>query len=193
MHDRDRDTQRDLGGDAKMLVTQFVGIGCATYVLWHCFKPTITEKPRKELGVRGASPIYADEKGAKLLVAPNYDLQGKPDFIFETWCLRRYIPLEIKSGRLKPDEEPHLGDIYQVIAYFLIIEEVYGKRPPYGKLVYANKTFTIRNTPRLRRELKKILKEMRSMLKAQHQPKVTPSFVKCKNCVCQRTVCEFQK
>ena len=183
----------DLGGDKMSLVGQIVGIGLMTSVPWISFRPTIKEKHKKDIGVRGASPIYADEKGAKLLVAPEYNLQGKPDYIFETWCLKRYSPLEIKSGRLKEDEEPHPGDLYQLVAYFLIIEEIYGKRPPYGKLVYANKTFTIRNTARLRRELKEILKQMRGMLTGESMPLAEPNFMKCKNCVCQRTVCEFQE
>lgn len=182
-----------LGGDEMALVGQIIGIGVMTGALWMSFRPTIKEKHKKDVGVKGATPIYADEKGAQLLVAETYNLHGKPDFIFETWCLKRYIPLEIKSGRLKEDEEPHPGDLYQLVAYFLIIEEVYGKKPPYGKLVYANKTFTVRNTARLRRELKAILKQMRGMLKGECMPGAEPTFMKCKNCVCQRTVCEFQE
>lgn len=182
-----------MGGDEMALIGQFIGISFMTAILWLGLRPTITEKHKKEVGVRGASPIYADEKGAKLLVAPTYDLHGKPDYIFETWCLKRYIPLEIKSGRLKEDEEPHPGDIYQLVAYFLIIEDVYGKRPPYGKLVYANKTFKVRNTAKLRRELKSILKQMRGMLQGTCKVSANPSFATCKHCICQRTVCEFQE
>ena len=87
-----------------------------------------------------------------MLVADKWNLQGKPDMIFETWILRRLIPLEIKSGWLK-DKSPHLGDLYQLVVYFLLIEAVYGKKSPYGKLVYANKTFKIRNTRKLRKKV----------------------------------------
>ena len=155
-------------------------------------KPQYSVKNKKELGVSAASPIYADEKGAKLLVAPKLQLQGKPDYIFQTWFLKRYIPLEIKSGNLKEDE-PHLGDVYQLVAYFLIIEEIYGKRPPYGKLVYANKTFKIRNTYRIRKKLKYILLQMRNMLEDECAAAAEPSFSKCKHCICKMTVCEFNK
>ena len=157
-----------------------------TLFLWLGFRPTISVKDRREIGVKRASAIYKDEKGTKLLVAERLALQGKPDFIFETWLLRRYIPLEIKSGKLTEDQ-PHLGDVYQLVAYFLIIEEVYGKRPPYGKLVYANKTFTIRNTARLRANLKRTMKQMREMLEEEYKPIATPDFMKCKH-----TVCEWQ-
>ncbi len=175
-------------------MVQIIEIGVLlafTFVLWLGFRPTIKMKERREIGVKRANPIYKDEKGTKLLRAEDLGLQGKPDFIFETWLGKRYIPLEIKSGRLTEDE-PHLGDMYQLVAYFLIIEEVYGKRPPYGKLVYANKTFTIRNTARLRRELHQTMKQMRWMLEERYTPVATPDFIKCKHCICKDTVCEWQ-
>lgn len=162
-----------------------------TLLLWLGLRPTMRVKDRREVGVKGATAIYADEKGTKLLVAEHLELQGKPDFIFETWLLKRYIPLEIKSGKLT-EEEPHPGDVYQLVAYFLIIEEVYGKRPPYGKLVYANKTFTIRNTAKLRGNLHRTMKQMRQMLEGDYAPVATPDFMKCKHCVCKDTVCEWQ-
>lgn len=161
-----------------------------TLLLWRFFRPTITVKDKKELGVSRASMIYSDEKGTKMLYAENILLQGKPDMIFETWLLKQLIPLEIKSGKLK-EEMPHLGDIYQLGAYFLIIEETYGKRPPYGKLVYANKTFQIRNTKKLRKSVLKAMEEMREMLEDKYEPKPSPDFMKCKHCVCRETVCEW--
>lgn len=164
---------------------------CFTLMLWMGLRPTMRVKEKRELGVKRANPIYKDEKGAKLLVAEQLALQGKPDFVFETWLLRRYIPLEIKSGKLTEDQ-PHPGDVYQLVAYFLIIEEVYGKRPPYGKLVYANKTFTIRNTAKLRNNLRRTIKQMRQMLEGDYAPLATPDFMKCKHCICKDTVCEWQ-
>jgi len=155
-------------------------------------RPKYHVKNKRELGVRFASPIYSDEKGTKLLVAPKLQLQGKPDYIFETWFSKKKVPLEIKSGILKEDE-PHIGDVYQLAAYFLIIEEVYGKRPPYGKLVYANKTFKIKNTFKIRKQLDQTLIQMRNMLEGNSRLQAEPSFIKCKNCICKMTVCEFNK
>ncbi|WP_069998091.1 CRISPR-associated protein Cas4 [Cellulosilyticum sp. I15G10I2] len=157
-----------------------------------CLKPQYKVKNKRDLGVRLASPIYADQKGTKLLIAPKLQLQGKPDYIFQTWFLKKYIPLEIKSGTLKEDV-PHLGDIYQLAAYFLIIEEVYDKRPPYGKLVYANKTFTIKNTYKIRKQLKYTLTQMRNMLDDSSRVQPETSYIKCRNCVCHKTVCEFSE
>ena len=131
-------------------------------MLFYFFRPTITCKHKKEVGVARATAIYLDEKGASLLKDEETGLQGKPDMIFETWVLKRYVPLEIKSGKLKEDE-PHLGDLYQLAAYFILVEKVYGKRPPYGKLVYSNKTFKVRNTAQLRKEVYEVMKQMRQI------------------------------
>lgn len=161
-----------------------------TCLIWQLLRPTITVKDKKELGVARASMIYSDEKGTKMLYAKALNIQGKPDMIFETWLLKRYIPLEIKSGVLK-EEMPHLGDVYQLVAYFLIIEEAYGKRPPYGKLVYANKTFVIRNTKKLRNKVTHMIQDMREMITESYHPHCTPDYMKCKHCVCRETVCEW--
>lgn len=147
-------------------------------------------RPKPQSGQPFASIFYTDESGGKLLTATSYGLQGKPDYIFKTWFLGRLIPFEIKSGMNKEDE-PHLGDMMQLAAYFLIVEEVYGKKPPYGKLVYKNKTFKIRNTAKIRRQVKMTLREMRQMLEGDLHSEADPSFMKCKNCVCQKTVCSW--
>ena len=158
--------------------------------IWRLLRPTIRVKNKKEIGVKRASSIYSDEKGTKMLIAQELGLQGKPDMIFETWVLRSYIPLEIKSGTLK-EEMPHEGDLYQLVIYFILIEAVYGKRPPYGKLVYANKTFKVRNTAKLRKMALKTVEEMRAMLNKKYRPQATPEYMKCKHCVCRETVCEW--
>ncbi|MBP3886676.1 MAG: CRISPR-associated protein Cas4 [Cellulosilyticum sp.] len=155
-------------------------------------KPTIKCIPRKQLGVSRATAIYTDKKGVKMLIDYELGLQGKPDMIFETWILKRYIPLEIKSGRIK-DNEPHQGDLYQLVAYFILIEQVYGKKPPYGKLVYANKTFKVRNTAKLRKKVLVMLAQMREMLDEKIEIKVDAEYTKCRHCVCKDTVCKWTK
>ena len=139
-----------------------------------------------------AKLIYTDEKGGKLLRAPQYGIQGKPDYIFQKWFTRRLVPFEIKSGVCK-EGFPHEGDLMQLVAYFLIIEEVYDKRPHYGRLVYSNTTFKVRNTRHLRNQLKRTVKAMQIMYEKGGLCKVDaePSYLKCKNCICQQTVCEW--
>lgn len=177
------------GGDG-MAPLIFGGLILVVLLLLSVTRPAITAKDKVEHGERLGKLIYTDEGGGKLLVAEAYDLQGKPDYIFQSMLTGHYIPFEIKSGKCK-DAAPHPGDLMQLAAYFVLIEAVYGKKPPYGKLVYSNKTFKVRNTRGLRRQLLRTLKQMRSMLEGHTSVKAEPSYIKCKNCVCQQTVCEW--
>ena len=75
----------------------------------------------------------------------------------------------------------------QLLAYFLLVEAVYGKKPPYGKLVYSNKTFKIRNTYKHRLMVKNTLRDMHLMLEGKYKTNETKSYIKCRNCICQYT------
>ena len=68
--------------------------------------------------------IYADGQGVKMLRSEKHDLRGKPDYIFKNIFTRRLVPMELKSGEVA--DGPHHGDIMQLAAYFLIIEEAMG-------------------------------------------------------------------
>ena len=155
-------------------------------------RPAIIMKQPK-LGVPGAQIIYSDEEDNTLLISERYDLQGKPDYIFQTLLGGAYIPVELKSTKLKEDEcVPHEGDLMQLVAYFLIIEDVYGRRPKQGRLIYKNRMFMVKNTRKLRRQLSRHLKEMRQMINT-GKGVAEPSFPKCRNCVCRGTVCEWNE
>ena len=164
-------------------------------------KPEI-KAVKPKLGIRGAHMIYTDQKEndkqedivyGKILHSEKYDIQGKPDYIFRTRYLKDLIPMELKSGSVdEEDPTPFPGDLLQLAAYFLIVEEVYEKRPKEGRLLYSNCMFIVRNTRRLRRQVKHTLHDMRDMLKTGEQ-EVDPSFVKCRHCICRDTVCEYAK
>ena len=148
--------------------------------------------------IPGYALLYADRKQDKnedfgrLLYSAKYDLQGRPDYVFCSRLLGRIVPVELKSGCIGEAEEPHHGDFLQLAAYFLILEDVYGKRPAYGRLVYRDYMFEIKNTARVRREVLKAVQEMRQMLRdGIAEPK--PSFAHCRPCVCNGTVCQFSE
>lgn len=155
-------------------------------------RPTIRVKNKVKTGMLFAHMVYTDEKGAKLLKDLEKGLQGKPDYIFRQYITGYYIPFEIKSSLCK-EALPHQGDLMQLVAYFILVESFYGKRPPYGRLVYSNKTFKVRNTRRLRRQLLGYVYEMQEMLKGNNKPQADPSYIKCKNCICKETVCQWYK
>lgn len=157
------------------------------------------KKKRTKLGVAGYSVIYADQKAktkkqqesyGKLLYSAKYDIQGKPDYIFKSYMGNRLIPVEIKSGYIGDEDMPHRGDLLQLVAYFLILEDVFGVKPRYGRLVYSDYMFIIKNTDKLRKEVKGTLSSMRQMLK-DGEGEANSSFVKCRYCICRGTVCEY--
>ncbi|MCL2376209.1 MAG: Dna2/Cas4 domain-containing protein [Defluviitaleaceae bacterium] len=133
-------------------------------------------------------PIYQDGKGGKLLRSEKHNLRGKPDFVFKNIITGRLVPMELKSGEV--EDEPRHGDIMQLAAYFLIIEEAMGKRPKKGYLRYKNAMFKIKNTARLHKALLAVVGDMRKML-ITGAGEANPSFVHCRYCVANGTVCEF--
>lgn len=150
--------------------------------------------------VRGYALIYADQKQGrkgekdfgKLLYSAKYELQGKPDYVFRSRFGGKIVPVELKSGSIDEEEEPHHGDFLQLGAYFLILEDVYGKRPAFGRIVYQDYMFEIKNTAKVRNEVLGTMKEMQEMLQyGVGKPK--NSFAHCRPCVCNGTVCPFSE
>ncbi len=162
------------------------------------FMVSMKKMPSK-LFLAGYRIVYTDQKESRkkddivystLLYSLKYDIQGKPDYIFQNNISRRLIPVEIKSGSIGDNDSPHKGDLLQLAAYFLIIEEVYGRRPKAGRLMYRDYMFEVKNNRAIRREVKKTLSQMRRMLKS-GRAAVNPSFALCRHCICNNTVCEF--
>ncbi len=99
---------------------------------------------------RNGAVVYSDAQhtGAKALRDYRLRLVGKPDYIVrENGAL---IPEEVKSAHAA---RPYESDVIQLGTYFLLIEANYGTQPPYGRLRYANQTFTIQNTDALRADV----------------------------------------
>lgn len=162
-------------------------------------KPTMRKLTARD-DVRGYALIYADQKQSKkreedfgkLLYSAKYELQGKPDYVFRSPILKKIVPVELKSGAIGEADFPHHGDLLQLGAYFLILEDVYGQKPPFGRLVYQDYMFEIKNTAKLRNEVLGTMKEMREMLQY-GVGKAKPSFATCRPCVCNGTVCQFSE
>lgn len=122
---------------------------------------------RMELGLPGGKIIYADTSQwqplEKSLYSPTFGLTGKPDYIIQKG--EQVIPVEVKSTPIQ--HSPYDSHIYQLAAYCLLIEETFGKRPPYGILHYSPKnqapqSFEIAFTKQLEEATLNILNEMRS-------------------------------
>ena len=162
-------------------------------------KPKIQKLTARD-DVRGYALVYADQKQGKkheedfgkLLYSAKYELQGKPDYVFQSPILKKIVPVELKSGSIGEEELPHHGDLLQLGAYFLILEDVYGQKPPFGRIVYQDYMFEIKNTAKVRNEVLSTMKEMRDMLQY-GVGKAKPRFATCRPCVCNGTVCQFSE
>jgi CRISPR-associated exonuclease Cas4 len=105
----------------------------------------------------------ADNKGT-VIISDTIPLVGKPDYIVK--IKKDIIPVEVKRG--KTPHKPYPNHLAQVFAYCYLVEEQYGKRPPYGIISYPQEYFRVdfekgteKNIERLVEELiqKKHLKE----------------------------------
>ena len=94
------------------------------------------------------------------LVARRLGLVGKPDYLIQ--MRGRLIPVEVKPGRNAA--HPYESDLMQLAAYCVLIEETTGVAPPYGLLRYAERTFRLSYTARVREEVLTLLDEMRNAL-----------------------------
>lgn len=160
---------------------------------------SIKKTKSKSLSPFGYYLFYTDQKElikkenviySKLLFSEKYNLVGKPDYVYKKG--KKFFPVELKSGTIGNSLIPHDGDFLQLIAYFLILEDVYGAKIKKGKLIYSDYSFIIKNTRKNKKLLLKTVKNMRTMLKT---GKGTPvcNFSHCKFCICKETVCEYYK
>lgn len=141
-----------------------------------------TRRRQGELGLPGGRVIYADTSRWGPVEEPLYDaslgLTGRPDYLVQQGD--RLIPIEVKSTRAA--RGPYDAHIYQLAAYCLLVERVYGKRPAYGILHYPDRTYAIDFTPTLEADLLEILSSMRAMERRKRVARSHASAARCHGC-----------
>lgn len=119
---------------------------------------------RKRSGLPAGRVIYSDVRTWREcpdpLYAPSLNLAGKPDYLVRKWGY--LLPVEVKSTPA-PDE-PYRSHVLQLAAYCCLVHETTGRRPPYGVLHYADRTFAIPYTRDLEHELEETIAWMREDL-----------------------------
>lgn len=119
------------------------------------------------------------------LSAPHYGLIGRPDYL-----IRRegfLLPVEVKSAAAP--RRPHPSHLLQLAAYCLLVEEVYGLRPPGGFIRYRDRTLWADYTPALRAALLRTLAAMRRDLERGEAHRQHRSPARCRACGF-RAICE---
>ena len=144
---------------------------------------------RMASGLPAGKVVYADtgawQRCEQPLFSPRYQLVGKPDYLVEE--RGTLVPVEVKPGRTAP--APYEGDILQLAAYCLLVEETHGPRPPYGYLKYRQAVFRLEYSEGLRRRL---LDTLTTMRQEQRAADVAPGHNEPQRCLrCgQRDACQ---
>jgi len=165
------------------LLVALIMVSGLSYLLW-----ARSRAARRETGLPEGEVVYADTEGweaCRPLYASRWGLAGKPDYIVRAGD--HTIPVEVKPGRRA--ERPYEGDVLQLAAYCLLVEETEGRAPPHGLLRYRDRTFRIPYDAALRGRLTSVLAEMRRGLHSSILPRSHEDPVRCRYCG-HRTVCD---
>jgi CRISPR-associated exonuclease Cas4 len=151
-----------------MVYLALILVVLAVYLLWRA------RLQRAEAGLPGGQIVYSDTRMwgrvEEPLFAAELGLTGKPDYLIQQEG--KLIPVEVKTGRAPA--APYDSHIFQLAAYCLLVEKVYGKRPPYGVIHYSGRDFAVNYTPQLEAALLDQLAELkrdevRTEVKRSHQ------------------------
>ena len=94
------------------------------------------------------------------LTSLRYGLIGKPDYLVR--LTEGIAPIEVKSCRAPASGRPYEGHLFQLAAYCLLVEDVFGVHVPHGLVNYEDRSIQVDFTPSLRASLLELLNEMRA-------------------------------
>jgi CRISPR-associated exonuclease Cas4 len=143
---------------------------------------------RRASGLPAGQVIYRDTGAGKQeqpLFSKRHRLIGRPDYLIHREG--RLIPVEVKSGR--GPEKPYKSHILQLAAYCLLVEEVYGRRPPYGVIRYNDCVFEVDYTKQMEAELLAVVAQMRASILAPNVRRSHNQPFRCARCG-YREMCE---
>ena len=154
----------------------FVLLGLGLLMLW------LSRRGRARSGLPQGRVVYTDTGGWGRLERPLFShalrLTGKPDYLVADGA--DVIPVEVKSSRAPA--QPYPSHTLQLAAYCLLVEQCYGRRPPYGIVKYADRTFEVDYTPELEDELLATLDQMRADLADGGAPRSHDEPRRCRAC-----------
>ncbi len=136
----------------------------------------------RESGLPGGRVTYVDtgawERCERPLFSQRHRLTGRPDYLVSGRS--GVVPVEVKSGRAPG--QPYSGHVLQLAAYFLLLEDVEGRQPPYGILKYDDQAFEVDYTSTLRSRLLEALDDMRRDMRAGEVDRNHEDVARCRGC-----------
>jgi CRISPR-associated exonuclease Cas4 len=140
------------------------------------------QRGRVESGLPAGKVVYVDDRDWREIPAPlrseRYGLVGRPDYLMRQG--RALIPVEAKPFRQA--DEPYESDLLQLAAYCLLIEDNFGRVPPYGLLRYRDYTFEIPYDDTLRSFLLDVLDGIREDYDADEVYRSHDEPARCQAC-----------
>jgi CRISPR-associated exonuclease Cas4 len=100
----------------------------------------VNRRHRAQGGLPTGELVYSDAaaEDTPVLVSYRYGLKGKPDALVRI-SSGDVIPVERKKSRAP--KRPYDGDLIQAAAYCLLVEEHYGRTPPFMRIQYSDRWF----------------------------------------------------
>ena len=134
----------------------------------------LASRKRRAWGFACGTTVALDDV---TLFSERQRLIGRPDRVVRQG--EHFIPEEWKSSK----RVSH-GHRLQIAAYFLLIEEEFGVRPPFGVVVLGDgRRVKVKNTERLRSEVLSIAEEIREhRAKTREEIPVNQPAAKCRVC-----------
>ncbi|TLZ59866.1 MAG: Dna2/Cas4 domain-containing protein [Methanobacteriota archaeon] len=114
------------------------------------------EKHRISVGKVGY--VDSEAEKPKLFISKRLGLTGRPDAVLLAGDI--HVPVEVKTGRTP--RGPLFSHILQLAAYCVLMEEEFGKPPPYGIIRYEGASHEIEYNDDLRNLVLGKLQEMRT-------------------------------
>lgn len=160
-------------------------IGASFFLYRSIGSLAVARTTRAKYDVRG-DLVYVDSttEKPKLFVSKKHGLSGRPDAVIMDG--EHHIPVEIKTGRVP--RGPLFSHILQVVAYCVLLEEEYGKAPPYGIIRYETTNYEIEYNEDQKRLLLGKLAEIRGAIAKGEAHRNHSRPGKCVHCS-RRSVC----
>ena len=152
----------------------------------------LMERLQEEDPIPSGRIIYNDlneRTKAQTLYSEKYGISGKPDLIIKHG--RQFIPIEIKN--MRAPEKAYEGHVAQLMAYCLLVEENFSKKPKFGVLEYRDKTYEIAYTLERKMNLISTIKEMRKIKRLDETHREHETEARCVYCgfrdICRENLC----
>jgi CRISPR-associated exonuclease Cas4 len=138
---------------------------------------------RRKAGVLPPGQVVYSDTDRRAIAEPitshRLRMSGKPDYVYS--MPDQAVPIEVKrhrAGRFGPRDR----DVIQLLAYCVLIEDVWGVAVMHGLIEYADRRFTVPYGPEQRRQVLELAEEIRRDRRAADVARSHHEAWKCRRC-----------